>query len=100
MCLMAQSHAAFPDGKASAKIVDYLSKKYKLGINTKPLRDEAEKFEAQIRDIINKAELYVPDGVRLIFWGIKPYLCQIQFMLKGSMYMNHVKKRPTGSQGT
>ncbi len=56
VCLMAQSHATFPDGKASAKIVDYLSKKYKLSINTKPLRDEAEKFEAQIKDIIERAK--------------------------------------------
>lgn len=56
VCIMAQSHASFPDGKAAAKIVEYLSKKYNLDINTKPLWDEAEKFEAQVREVIDKAK--------------------------------------------
>jgi uncharacterized protein len=56
VCLMAQSHASFPDGKASAKLVDYLSKKYNLNINSKPLWKEADKFESQIKGIIEKAK--------------------------------------------
>jgi uncharacterized protein len=56
ICLMAESLGSLPDGKAAASIIDYLSKKYKWGIDTKPLREEADKFEDEMKKIIEKAK--------------------------------------------
>lgn len=55
-CLMAEAMGALPDGNAAALIIDYLSKKYGWGIDTKPLRDEADKFESEMKKIIEKAK--------------------------------------------
>lgn len=56
ICLMAESLGAFPDGKAAASVIDYLSNKYKWNIDTKPLKDEADKFEDEMKKIIDKAK--------------------------------------------
>jgi uncharacterized protein len=56
VCLMAESMSAFPDGHAAAVIVDHLSNKYGWGIDTKPLKEEADKFEVEMKKIIERAK--------------------------------------------
>ena len=52
--LMVESYANLPDGIAAAKLLDMLNKLLGLNINVKPLINEAETFEKQIKNIISQ----------------------------------------------
>ncbi len=56
LCLMAESHANYPDGLAAASLLEKLREITGLDIDTKPLKKEAESFEDKIKQIIEKAK--------------------------------------------
>lgn len=62
-CYLAESHANFPDGRAAAAIIDKLNVVLNLKIDTKPLVEEATKFESKLKELIKKAQyLQQPNG--------------------------------------
>lgn len=58
-CYLAESHSSFPDGKAAAAIIDRLNIVLGTKIDTKPLVQEADKFEKKLRTLIKGAK-YAP----------------------------------------
>lgn len=51
-----ESHISLGDSKAAAKIIEVLDKYLGLKIDTKPLLKAAEKFEATLKDIMEKGQ--------------------------------------------
>ncbi|RLF49151.1 MAG: proteasome assembly chaperone family protein [Thermoplasmata archaeon] len=57
VCLLAEAHPEYPDARAAARIIEVLdSMILKMHIDTKPLYEEAEKLERQIKAIHAQAE--------------------------------------------
>lgn len=55
-CLFAETHSALPDSRAAAKLIEILDKYLGLKVDYQPLIEKAEKFEAKIRDMMQKAQ--------------------------------------------
>ena len=55
-CIFAETHSAMPDSKAAAAVIRTLDKYLHLDVNPKPLEEEAEKFEAKLRQILQKGQ--------------------------------------------
>ena len=55
-CIFAETHSAMPDSKAAAAVIRTLDKYLKLNVDPKPLEEEAEKFEAKLREILQKGQ--------------------------------------------
>ncbi|RME52715.1 proteasome assembly chaperone family protein [Candidatus Woesearchaeota archaeon] len=53
-CLFAETHSALPDSKAAAKIVEVLNNYLKLGLDTKPLLEQAIQFEHKLKTILEQ----------------------------------------------
>ncbi|MAE13177.1 hypothetical protein CMO92_01310 [Candidatus Woesearchaeota archaeon] len=53
-CLFATTHSALPDSSAAAKIIELLNKYLKLGVNTKPLQQQAEQFESKLKNMLQQ----------------------------------------------
>lgn len=54
--VFAETHSQLPDSKAAAKVIQILDAYIGMKIDTKPLLEQAEKFEAKLKDIMNKSE--------------------------------------------
>lgn len=52
--LFAETHSELPDSKASAKVIEVLNSYLKLDIDTKPLMEQAKKFEDKLNKIIRQ----------------------------------------------
>jgi uncharacterized protein len=55
--IFTETHSAMPDSKASAKIIDVLNKYLGLGLDTKPLLEEAVKFEKKLKSIVDQSKI-------------------------------------------
>ena len=55
-CLFAETHSALPDSRAAAKLIETLDKYLGLKVDYKPLLEKAEKFEAKIKGLLQKAQ--------------------------------------------
>lgn len=55
-CLFAETHSNLPDSKAAAKIVEALDKYLQMDLDTKPLLEQAEKFEQKLKTIMQKSQ--------------------------------------------
>ncbi|MBT4696929.1 proteasome assembly chaperone family protein, partial [Candidatus Woesearchaeota archaeon] len=51
-CLFAETHSKLPDSRAAAKIIGEVNKYLALGIDTKPLMAQADKFEKKIQSLM------------------------------------------------
>lgn len=56
-CIFAETHSNLPDSKAAASVIKVLDKLLGLKIDPQPLLDQAEKFEAKIKQILEQTEL-------------------------------------------
>ena len=54
--LFAEAHSQLPDSKAAAKIIEILDKYLGLKVDYKPLLETAEKFEQQIKGILESSQ--------------------------------------------
>jgi uncharacterized protein len=52
--LFAETHSELPDSKASAHLLEVLDKYLKLDIDTKPLLEQAQKFEQKLNKILKQ----------------------------------------------
>lgn len=55
-CIFAETHSAMPDSVASAKVIEIIDKLLGLNIPTKPLLEEAEKFEKKLKGILQQSK--------------------------------------------
>ncbi len=55
-CIFAETHSSMPDSKAAAAVIKVLDKYLGLKIDTKPLEQEAEKFEEKLKGILSKSQ--------------------------------------------
>jgi len=55
-CLFAETKSNLPDSKAAAKVVEALDKYLGMGLNTKPLMEQAEKFEEKLKTLMQKSQ--------------------------------------------
>ena len=55
-CLFAETHSALPDSRAAAKLIEILDKYLGLKVDYKPLLEKAERFEAKIKGLLQKAQ--------------------------------------------
>ena len=67
MCYLVESNVALPDGKAAAAVIDKLNEVLNLNVDSRPLYREAERFEQEIKKLLEKAEKsvtskYSPDA--------------------------------------
>ncbi len=53
-CIFVETHSSLPDSKAAAKAIEILDKYLNLKIAYDPLLKQAEKFEAKIRNLMEK----------------------------------------------
>jgi uncharacterized protein len=54
LALFAETHSELPDSKASAHIIELLNKYMSLNIDTKPLLEQAQKFEDKLNRILKQ----------------------------------------------
>ena len=54
--LFAETHTNLPDSKAAAKIVEVLDKYLGMDLDTKPLIEQAQKFEDKLKNIMKKSQ--------------------------------------------
>ncbi|MBI4139829.1 proteasome assembly chaperone family protein [Candidatus Woesearchaeota archaeon] len=52
--IFTEAHAQIPDSKAAAKVIEILDKYMGLGVDYKPLIQEAEKFEQKLKSIMKQ----------------------------------------------
>jgi uncharacterized protein len=55
-CIFAETHTQLPDSKAAANIINALDKYIGLKVETKPLLDQARKFEEKVRSILEQGK--------------------------------------------
>jgi uncharacterized protein len=55
--IFSETHSQLPDSKAAAKIIEVLDSYLGLKVETKPLLEQAQKFEAKLKDIMVKSEV-------------------------------------------
>ncbi|MBI2541792.1 proteasome assembly chaperone family protein [Candidatus Woesearchaeota archaeon] len=55
-CLFAETHSNLPDSKAAAKVLEALDKYIGIELDTKPLLEQAEKFEQKLKTILQKSQ--------------------------------------------
>lgn len=54
-CIFAETHSNMPDSEAAAKVVEVLDEYLGFKIDTKPLLEQARKFEASLKQYIEKS---------------------------------------------
>lgn len=54
--VFAETHSQLPDSKAAAKVIGALDSYLGMKIDTKPLMEQAVRFEAKLKDIMTKTE--------------------------------------------
>ncbi len=55
-CIFAEASSNLPDSKAAAKIIETLDKYLGLKVDTKPLLQQAQKFENKLKGILSKSQ--------------------------------------------
>lgn len=55
-CVFAETPSNLPDSKAAAKIIEALDKYLGLKVDTKPLLEQAEKFEGKLKNILTQSQ--------------------------------------------
>jgi uncharacterized protein len=55
-CLFAQAHENMPDTEAAAKVIDTLNDYLGLDLDTKPLINQAKKFEHNLKSVLKQAK--------------------------------------------
>lgn len=56
VCLFAETHSKMPDSRAAAQIIHALNKYLKLNIDTSPLLESAERFEAKLKAVMARSQ--------------------------------------------
>ena len=70
-CIFAETHSNLPDSKAAAKIIEALDKYLGMELDYKPLLEQAEKFEAKLKTIMQKSQeaQEISDKKKLSYFG-------------------------------
>jgi len=55
-CVFAETHTNLPDSKAAAKVIEVLDKYLGLKVDTKPLLQQAEKFESKLKGLLTESQ--------------------------------------------
>ncbi|MFC1733081.1 proteasome assembly chaperone family protein [candidate division KSB1 bacterium] len=55
-CIFAETHSALPDSIAAAKVIEILDKLLRMKLDTKPLMEQAEKFEKKIKSLMEQTK--------------------------------------------
>lgn len=55
-CIFAETHSALPDSKAAAKIIQILDQYLGLKVDSKPLLEQAERFEKKLKNMIEQGK--------------------------------------------
>lgn len=55
-CIFAETQSNMPDSKAAARIVETLDKYLGLKVDTKPLLEQAEKFEGKLKGLLSQSQ--------------------------------------------
>ena len=55
--VFAETHSSLPDSKAAAQIIEVLDKYLGLKLSTKPLLEQAQRFEQRVKSIIEQSKL-------------------------------------------
>jgi len=55
-CIFAETSTSLPDSKAAAKIIKVLDEYLGLKVDTKPLLQQAAKFESKIKGILDQSK--------------------------------------------
>lgn len=56
-CIFAEAHSELPDSKAAAKIIEVLNQYLGLKIDTKPLIEQATKFEEKLKQLLTQQQM-------------------------------------------
>ncbi|MEK6982960.1 MAG: PAC2 family protein [Nanoarchaeota archaeon] len=70
-CLFAETHSNLPDSKAAAKIIEALDKYLGMSVDSKPLLEQAQKFEEKLKTILQKSQeaQEISDKKKLSYFG-------------------------------
>ena len=70
-CLFAETHSNLPDSKAAAMIIEVLDKYLEMDLDSKPLMEQAQKFEDKLKTIMQKSQeaQEVSDKKKLSYFG-------------------------------
>ena len=55
-CVFAETQSKLPDSKAAAKVIEVLDEYLGLKVDTKPLIEQAEKFEGKLKGLLNQGQ--------------------------------------------
>lgn len=55
-CIFTETHSSLPDSKAAAKAIEVIDKYIGLKVKYEPLLEQAEKFEAKIKGLLQQGE--------------------------------------------
>ncbi len=55
-CLLGETHSPNPNPRAAARVVEVINKRWKLGVDTKPLLEQAEKIEKTLQQLTQQVE--------------------------------------------
>jgi len=53
-CFFVESHSQLPDNNAASKLIEILDKYINLGIDFKPLKEQAKQFEGKLKELMAK----------------------------------------------
>jgi uncharacterized protein len=59
--VFAETHSGLPDSKAAAQIIEVLDKYLGLKLPTKPLLEQAERFETKVKSLIERSRMAVDE---------------------------------------
>lgn len=70
-CIFAETHTDLPDSKAAARVIRALDSYLGLDVDPKPLLEQAQQFEAKIKDIMQKGQeaVEMSDAKRMSYVG-------------------------------
>ena len=56
-CIFVETHSQLPDSRGAAKIIEVLDKYLGLKVDTKPLMQKAEQFEAKLNNLMEQSKM-------------------------------------------
>lgn len=56
-CIFVETHSQLPDSRGAAKVIDVLDRYLGLKVDTKPLLQKAEEFEAKLKGIMQQSKM-------------------------------------------
>ena len=59
-CIFAEAHSQLPDSEAAAKVITVLNGYLNMKVDTKPLLEQAKRFEETLRNYMQKMKKSMP----------------------------------------